>query len=207
MGTYYYGYKITPSSSLAHYGVLGMKWGVRRYQNSDGTLTAEGKKRAKAEYKADNREAFEIGRQATIAANAHHTAQNKARKAENRYDKNPSERNRQKLEMRKDLEEEWRETSSVLSKRAEQHCQELISKYGDSAVSRVNRDKRGNVHEEIHPISTYVASMLATVGSMSLFMAGISPIGVVSVPKSASQMGRSAYRRSAAYYKANQRNK
>ena len=30
---------------LAHSGVKGMKWGVRRYQNKDGTLTAAGKKR------------------------------------------------------------------------------------------------------------------------------------------------------------------
>lgn len=30
---------------LAHYGVLGMKWGVRRYQNEDGSLTDAGKKR------------------------------------------------------------------------------------------------------------------------------------------------------------------
>ncbi len=30
---------------LVHYGILGMKWGVRRYQNSDGTLTPAGKKR------------------------------------------------------------------------------------------------------------------------------------------------------------------
>lgn len=28
-----------------HYGVKGMKWGVRRYQNADGTLTAKGQKR------------------------------------------------------------------------------------------------------------------------------------------------------------------
>lgn len=32
---------------LAHYGVKGMKWGVRRYQNEDGTLTALGKKKAR----------------------------------------------------------------------------------------------------------------------------------------------------------------
>ena len=30
---------------LAHYGIKGQKWGVRRFQNEDGTLTAEGKKR------------------------------------------------------------------------------------------------------------------------------------------------------------------
>lgn len=31
---------------LAHHGILGQKWGVRRYQNKDGSLTAKGKKRA-----------------------------------------------------------------------------------------------------------------------------------------------------------------
>jgi len=33
------------NNELTHYGILGMKWGVRRFQNKDGTLTAAGKAR------------------------------------------------------------------------------------------------------------------------------------------------------------------
>jgi hypothetical protein len=32
--------------SLEHHGILGMKWGIRRYQNKDGSLTQLGKQRA-----------------------------------------------------------------------------------------------------------------------------------------------------------------
>lgn len=35
------------TDELQHHGIIGQKWGVRRYQNKDGSLTAAGKKRAK----------------------------------------------------------------------------------------------------------------------------------------------------------------
>lgn len=33
------------NNELYHYGIKGQKWGVRRYQNKDGTLTPAGKKK------------------------------------------------------------------------------------------------------------------------------------------------------------------
>ena len=39
---------IYPSENvLVHHGIKGQKWGVRRYQNKDGSLTQEGKARYK----------------------------------------------------------------------------------------------------------------------------------------------------------------
>mgnify|MGYP003428279880 CR=1 FL=1 len=39
------------NGSLEHHGIPGMHWGVRRFQNSDGSLTSKGKKKVSAEYK------------------------------------------------------------------------------------------------------------------------------------------------------------
>ena len=42
------------NEEIKHYGIPGMKWGVRRYQNEDGTLTPLGRRRKGEEIDAVN---------------------------------------------------------------------------------------------------------------------------------------------------------
>lgn len=52
---------ITFENEMRHHGILGQKWGVRRYQNSDGSLTDEGKKRYLTSYRSDKESIIKKG--------------------------------------------------------------------------------------------------------------------------------------------------
>ena len=56
------------TNSLAHWGVKGMHWGVRRYQNADGSLTAAGKKRRLKEANADAKKKAKQAKESKEAA-------------------------------------------------------------------------------------------------------------------------------------------
>lgn len=48
------------SDYLQHHGILGQKWGIRRFQNPDGSLTAAGKERYGKETKNSDKEDFSV---------------------------------------------------------------------------------------------------------------------------------------------------
>lgn len=47
-------------NELYHWGIKGMKWGVRRYQNKDGTYTSAGRKRKRDNWSEDAKTASDI---------------------------------------------------------------------------------------------------------------------------------------------------
>lgn len=54
--------KPAPQTFLAHHGIKGQKWGIRRFQNEDGTLTKAGIER----YTEVSSKSMKMGRQLSL---------------------------------------------------------------------------------------------------------------------------------------------
>lgn len=95
---------------LYHYGILGMHWGVRRYQNPDGTYTSAGKKRYATE-NSDRRKPLSskaVAKKKQTAARDAAAIEKKLRKLDAKGDKNS--------EYRKSLENSRKQLTKNLSK-------------------------------------------------------------------------------------------
>ena len=190
---------------LYHYGVRGMKWGVRRYQNSDGTLTAAGKKKARQEYRADNKTAYNFGKDATISGHAAARSMKRTIKLENKLDKQ-FDRDPDGARLRtRSLKKRWTasaKTTAQLSEmymafknKAEQHCQSLIDKYGQEAVSSIkykdiklpkgqySPNSFKSINERTNNLSDYAAAGAKTLASVGFTTLLGAPVTMIFAPR------------------------
>jgi hypothetical protein len=121
-------------SYLYHHGTKGMHWGIRRYQNPDGSLTAAGKLRL-----AKNKILDEVGN--TLGKDS--KAINKATNTSGKLRKTYFEMNRYGVKYKdgkyvyenKAKDYEKHKKQKALVSKAKRYTKDYISKYGDKPMS------------------------------------------------------------------------
>ena len=128
MGYYIGAIDFSLTDELRHHGILGMKWGVRRYQNKDGTLTAAGKERYGIKNETYN------GRRALKYAKEHLSKKNDRRSFSTLYG-DPDDLHKY-LELGKKANEQ--EASGIdATKIAHDFAKEILGDYADVKISDV----------------------------------------------------------------------
>lgn len=194
---------------LIHYGVKGQRWGVRRYQNENGSLTAEGRRRLRNELKSENRLAYELGQTATTYGRALAYSNKKLAKAQKKADKaNASDAYQTKRRTRRlnkglDIEKEANANLDAAYKRsssaAEAHAKALVAKYGKENVKDIAykdvKTTKGNtvrvMNEKVSKGSDYALSALSAVGAAVVGAMG--GVGIVVTPAGKSSRGKFQY--------------
>jgi len=115
-------------SELYHHGIRGMHWGIRRYQNEDGTLTPAGRKRYEKDLNKLDKKASQHFADADMYASRANEMLNKASNAKNDKQKNKRLAKAAKLRLKADEEhskgkeyeaEQWKGIADALERRAD----------------------------------------------------------------------------------------
>ena len=173
---------------LAHHGILGMKWGVRRYQNEDGSLTAEGRKHYGSSDRYDTSTKSKTKR--AIAKYGHDSyamqrlAKKNLKKASKMYDSHDPD-----ADMKKDQYERKAKEYQELQIKNRDKQKELRSQLADERVGKYGRG--GAIAGEYGKnLLRGLGISVATLPISAISSAVLGPIGpaLLSVPISALTM-------------------
>ena len=188
---------------LMHYGIKGQKWGVRRYQNEDGTLTPAGRKKHKLEIKEENKKAFEYGREATISSHAASYAKNKSIKSQYKYKKallkdpnmikSSTQKKRRYAEADAMSSKQLEAYARSAEKKAKEHCNGLIKKYGSENIKNIRysefKAKDGSITKRVND-RVVTGKEVATSILMSVGIRALTGLPLIMTPTTGYDRGR-----------------
>ena len=137
---------------LVHYGIKGMKWGILRYQNPDGTLTAAGKVRDRMTRKRNLKKAEKIlkGSKKTVKRRLSQITDEELQKAVNRLQLERTYKNLttppDKHKKAKEIATKWLETAGT--KVIESAATNLGKKIFSETDSKRKVEKRADIELE-----------------------------------------------------------
>lgn len=189
-------YCIIHDDSLCHHGILGQKWGIRRYQNADGSLTAQGKKRYHAssvkEMSKDSKRIY--GSDKKIAKTLY-KANESYKRSNDPFDKHDEYVEKQLAERRyRNAEKIFNKSNPNAKFKASDYNSEVVKNRKTSGEHFVEKTKK----ERVSDIATSVAVSVGTSAVLSCVTYPLTgfivfPINPVST-RAASKYKKSEYR-------------
>ena len=154
-------FAVRDEEELAHHGIKGQKWGVRRYQNYDGSLTDLGARRF-----APNRSKYDKADRAVMEAKQAHQYANKyvekmnkkAEKRQQQSDEKGTYKAQNKAERAKMEAENAKKLASAYTKAIDRKAEKRIEQYGTTAQKNYMKAKKSE-ERATKMANAYVNSM------------------------------------------------
>ena len=173
-------------NELSHYGVLGMKWGVRKEK---ARLSGVSTRAYTKQIKAENRKAELLGSQATIADRLSEYTDKKSSKIINKNYKKKSKKAQFDTKVAILNQNRARLLRKEANYAVREHYNHLVKKYGGVNVSNIKKDAKGRINERAHTKSDYAKCFAYNA------LLGFGQGGLILVPKSKNRLARDAYKK------------